>query len=86
MLEEATEYRESRSYEVETYDRLVEQLPQKPGFYRVWWAGGEEEERRMKEETKATVRCIPLDQPDGRGRCIMTGRETGRRAVVARAY
>jgi len=86
MLEEATEYRDSRTYEIDSYDQLVQQLPQKPGFYRVWWAGGDEEEQRMKEETKATVRCIPLDRPGGSGKCFMTGRETDRKAIVARAY
>jgi prolyl-tRNA synthetase len=86
MLADATEYRDSRTYEIDSYDQLVEQLPQKPGFYRVWWDGGDEEEQRMKEETKATVRCIPLGEPEGSGKCFMTGRETDRRAVVARAY
>jgi len=86
MLADATEYRDSRTYDIDSYDQLVEQLPQKPGFYRVWWDGGDEEEQRMKEETKATVRCIPLDEPEGSGKCFMTGRETDRKAVVARAY
>ena len=86
MLADATEYRDSRTYEIDSYDQLVQQLPQKPGFYRVWWDGGDEEELRMKEETKATVRCIPLDQPGGSGKCFITGRETDRKALVARAY
>ncbi len=86
MLADATEYRRSRTYDIETYDQLVEQLPERPGFYRVWWDGGEAEEQRMKEETKATVRCIPLEQPEESGRCFITGRETHRQAIVARAY
>ena len=86
MLADATGYRDSRTYDIDTYDQLVQQLPGKPGFYRVWWDGGDEEEQRMKQETKATVRCIPLDQPGGSGKCFITGRETDRKAIVARAY
>ncbi|MFO7950000.1 MAG: proline--tRNA ligase [Candidatus Fermentibacteraceae bacterium] len=86
MLADATEYRDSRTFEIDSYQQLAQQLPGKPGFYRVWWAGGDEEEQRMKEETKATVRCIPLDQPGGAGKCFITGRETDRKAIVARAY
>jgi len=86
MLGDATDYRDSHTYEIQEYRQLVEQLPEKPGFYRVWWDGGAEEEARMQEETKATVRCIPLAQSGGSGKCFMTGRETDRQAIVARAY
>jgi prolyl-tRNA synthetase len=52
----------------------------------VWWDGSSAEEERLQQDTKATVRCIPLDQPGGEGRCFMTGRPTSRMAVIARAY
>jgi prolyl-tRNA synthetase len=86
MLEDALGYRESRTWELESYGDLAGRLAECPGFYRVWWDGGDAEEQRMKEETKATVRCIPLEQTGETGKCFITGRETDTQAVVARAY
>ena len=86
MLSDALSYRESRTWELAGYDELASRLAEDPGFYRVWWDGGAEDEQRMKEETKATVRCIPLEQTGETGECFMTGRKTDRQAIVARAY
>lgn len=86
MLAEATDFRESRTFDVETFDEFKRLIPERPGFYRVWWDGSREDENRIQEETSATVRCIPLDQPGGVGRCFMSGRKTSTRAILARAY
>ncbi|MBD3277081.1 MAG: proline--tRNA ligase, partial [Candidatus Aegiribacteria sp.] len=87
MLEEATEKLNSRTYEVETLEEFKKAITEKPGFYRVWWAGDAEDEAELQSETKATVRCIPLDQPQGeKGKCIITGKETETMAILARAY
>jgi prolyl-tRNA synthetase len=86
MLQEATERRDARMYTVDSYEEFLEAFPSSPGFYTVWWDGGSEEEERLQAETMATVRCIPSDQPGGRGRCFMTGRDTGTKAIIARAY
>jgi prolyl-tRNA synthetase len=56
------------------------------GFARVWWAGNDEDELKVKEETKATIRCFPLEQPGGEGTCFYTGRPATRVAIFARAY
>jgi prolyl-tRNA synthetase len=56
------------------------------GFARVWWAGSDDDEVRVKEETKATIRCIPSDQPGGEGRCFYTGKPAKEIAIFARAY
>jgi prolyl-tRNA synthetase len=56
------------------------------GFARVWWAGSDEEEQRLQQETKATLRCFPLEQPGGKGTCFYTGRPADRMAIFSRAY
>ncbi|MGH2593228.1 MAG: proline--tRNA ligase [Anaerolineae bacterium] len=56
------------------------------GFARVWWAGSDADELKVKEETKATIRCIPVDQPGGEGTCFYTGKPAKDMAIFARAY
>ncbi|OPL17826.1 MAG: proline--tRNA ligase [Candidatus Aegiribacteria sp. MLS_C] len=86
MLLEARRHMEENTHTVDTLAEFSESIAERPGFYSVWWDGGPEEEEELQRETKATVRCIPLDQPEGTGRCIMTGRKTGTRVILARAY
>lgn len=86
MLREAREFRDRRTFDVETFDEFKALLPNRPGFYRVWWDGSPEDESRIQEETSATVRCIPLEQMEGRGTCFISGRKTETRAILARAY
>jgi len=86
MYETALNKRREATYRCETLEEFRKAILDKPGFYQVWWDGDSEDEARLQQETKATVRCIPLDQPEGSGRCIMTGRETSTTAILARAY
>ncbi|NLP06216.1 proline--tRNA ligase [Candidatus Fermentibacteria bacterium] len=86
MLADAEQRRDAMTYEVRTYEEFKAVFEEKPGFYRLWWAGGREDEERLQEETRATVRNIPLDQPDAEGTCFMTGRPARSMAIVARAY
>lgn len=86
MFQAAIEFRNSNTHDVETWEELKKLLPEQPGFYRVWWDGTAEDEALIQEETKATVRCLPLEQREGTGKCFLTGRETGTTAIVARAY
>jgi len=86
MLASALEFRNTHTYDVESYDEFRKLLPEQPGFYRVWWDGSSEDEARIQEETKATVRCIPLEQRSGSGTCFLTGRSTSTTAIIARAY
>jgi len=58
----------------------------KGGFIMAHWDGTSETEERIKEETKATIRCIPFDAPEEDGNCILTGKPSKRRVVFARAY
>jgi prolyl-tRNA synthetase len=84
MLAGATTFREDNTHEVDNYDDFKEAVAS--GFARVWWAGSNEDEDRIKEETKATIRCFPIDQPGGTGRCFYTGRTADKIAIFARAY
>ena len=86
MLNEATAKLNERTFTVESYEEFSKAIKEKPGFYSVWWDGDTDDEIRLQQETKATVRCIPLDQPRDSGRCIMTGRETDVKVILARAY
>ena len=59
---------------------------QKGGFLECHWDGTAETEERIKEETKATIRCIPLDAPEEEGKCIYSGKPSHRRVIFAMAY
>ena len=71
---------------VDSYDVLKERAAENAGFSRVWWCGGEACEAQVKAETKATIRCIPFDQPGGSGKCIVCGGESDTEVIMARAY
>ncbi|NOZ28937.1 MAG: proline--tRNA ligase [Chloroflexi bacterium] len=86
LLERAIRFRDENTHRAESYGEFKEILKTQGGFIRVHWAGTSEDEDRIKEETKATIRCFPLDAPEGRGRCFYTGQETDRIAIFARAY
>jgi prolyl-tRNA synthetase len=79
MLDEHTE-------DVTDYERLKERVAANAGFSRAFWCGNAECEARVKAETRATIRCIPFDQPERIGPCLVCG-EAGRYQVIwARAY
>ncbi|HEY65775.1 MAG TPA: proline--tRNA ligase [Caldilineae bacterium] len=86
LLERATRFRDENTHRVESYEEFKEVLASQGGFIRVHWAGTSEDEARIQEETKATIRCLPLDVPEGPGRCFYTGKETEQVAIFARAY
>jgi prolyl-tRNA synthetase len=84
MLEKAGRFQEEHTHEPSDYEEFKDVV--KDGFARVWWDGDNEDELRVKEQTKATIRCYPNEQPGGVGRCIFTGREAKRVAIFSRAY
>jgi len=79
MLDENTVY-------VDDYEVLKQRAADNAGFSRVWWCGGEACEEQVKAETKATIRCIPFDQPGRTGKCIVCGGESDTEVIMARAY
>jgi prolyl-tRNA synthetase len=84
LYRRALTFREDHTADVATYDELKQQVER--GFARCYWAGTTEDEKRIQEETRATIRCIPLDQPQQAGRCVYTGKETTQQVIFARAY
>lgn len=81
----AHNFRDSHIFEANSYDEFKE-LIEKGGFVLAHWDGTTETEERVKEETKATIRCIPLDGDTTPGTCIFTGKPSERRVIFARNY
>lgn len=82
----ALNHRAENITEVEDYDTFKEVLEEKGGFVSAHWDGTAETEDRIKEETKATIRCIPLDQKIEEGSCIYSGKPSKGRVLFAKAY
>ncbi|MGB5355140.1 MAG: proline--tRNA ligase [Eudoraea sp.] len=86
IFEKAKAYRESHITEVNSYEEFKTLLEEKGGFLSAHWDGTSETEERVKEETKATIRCIPLSSELEEGRCMVTGKPSSRRVLFAKAY
>jgi prolyl-tRNA synthetase len=84
IFQRALEFQKSHTFEPADYEEF-KQAVQK-GWARVWWCGDAACEEQIKEDTKATNRCIPLDQAAGRDTCIHCGRPATEQAIFARAY
>ncbi|HVB34083.1 MAG TPA: proline--tRNA ligase [Patescibacteria group bacterium] len=84
LYDRALAFRQAHTRDVDTYDEFKAAV--ESGFAMAWWCGNGDCEARIKEETKATMRCIPLDQPGGNGSCVLCGEPARSRAVFARAY
>lgn len=86
LFEKAVDYRSEHTTKVDTYEQFKEVLEQKGGFVLAHWDGSAETEEQVKNETKATIRCIPLDGDDEPGECMVTGKPSARRVLFAKAY
>ncbi|MCU4166559.1 proline--tRNA ligase [Carboxylicivirga caseinilyticus] len=86
IYNKAIDFRTENTTTVESYDEFKKVLNEKGGFILAHWDGTEETEKRIKDETKATIRCIPLDQPDEEGKCMVTGKPSTKRVLFAKAY
>ena len=82
----ALKFREEKTTKVDSYEEFKELLNTKGGFFLAHWDGTSETEVRIKDETKATIRCIPFDGPEEEGKCMVTGKPSKRRVVFALAY
>ncbi len=86
IYKKALDFRDSKITKVDTYDEFKELLETKTGFFLCHWDGTPETEERIKAETKATIRCIPFDSPEEEGKCMVTGKPSHRRVLIAKAY
>jgi prolyl-tRNA synthetase len=84
LFERARTFRDEHIFDVDNYDDFRQRV--EGGFVRCYWDGTDDDEVRVKEETRATVRVIPLDQPEAEGTCMLTGRKTRQRVVFAKSY
>ena len=86
IFQKALDFRASMITRVDTWDEFIETLNEKGGFISAHWDGTVETEVAIKEATKATIRCIPLDAEEEEGRCIFSGKPSHRRVLFARSY
>jgi prolyl-tRNA synthetase len=84
LLERATAFRDSHIFDPKDYAELT-QIVQN-GWAYSWWCESAECEAKVKEDTKATTRCMPLNQPGGKGECIYCGKAASQKVYFARAY
>lgn len=85
IFNKALAHRESKTITVDTYDEFKEKI-EEGGFILAHWDGTPETEEKIKEETKATIRCIPLEGDKTPGKCMVTGKPSAQRVIFARSY
>ena len=86
LFDKAVSYRNENITEVDSFDEFKEVIKNKGGFVSAHWDGTTETEDKIKELTKATIRCIPNDQKEEVGKCVLTGKESAGRVLFAKAY
>ncbi|NER10629.1 prolyl-tRNA synthetase [Muriicola jejuensis] len=86
IFNRALAYREDHITRVDSYEEFKSLLESKGGFFLAHWDGTPETEERIKEETKATIRCIPFPAEEEDGKCMVTGKPSARRVLFAKAY
>ncbi len=86
LYNRALNFREENTTEVNTWEEFVDIIENKGGFVAAHWDGSAETEAIIKEKTKATIRCIPLNNPQEEGKCIFSGKPSKERVLFAKAY
>jgi len=86
LFNRALEYRKAHTYNVNSWDEFKAKLEQEDCFLMSHWCGSAECEEKIKEETKATSRCIPFDQKQEIGKCVYCGNKSEKRIIFAKAY
>jgi prolyl-tRNA synthetase len=85
LLNKANVFRQENTKTIDSYDEFKKQI-EKGGFFLAHWDGTSETEHKIKEETKATIRCIPFDLAAEEGVCMVTGKPSNGRVIFAKAY
>ncbi|MFO8066949.1 MAG: proline--tRNA ligase [Bacteroidales bacterium] len=86
LYQKALAFRENSTHYADTWNEFCDILDNKAGFIYAHWDGTPETEQKIKEETKATIRCIPLNNKKEQGKCIFSGKPSSQRVIFARAY
>lgn len=86
LYQKALTFREQKTYKADTWEEFKDIIENKGGFVYAHWDGTTETEVKIKEETKATIRAIPLNNPQEEGKCIFTGKTSTQRVLFAKAY
>ena len=85
LLARARKFRDANMHQVDSYDDFKKKIEEPGGFFLAHWDGSRETEDRIAAETKATIRCIPFDSKEP-GKCMVTGKPSTGRVVLAKAY
>jgi prolyl-tRNA synthetase len=86
IFNKALNFRKENTFYVDSWEEFLKVLDNQGGFIMAHWDGTVETEEKIKEETKATIRCIPFDSPEEKGKCIYSGKPSNRRVLFARSY
>ena len=86
IYNKAFNFRTENSHKVDTWEEFKEIIDGSGGFVYAHWDGTQETEQKIKEETKATIRCIPIDSKEEAGKCVFSGNPSSRRVLFAKAY
>ena len=86
LFQKAVDYRTAHTSTADDFDTFKEILEEKGGFIKAHWDGTTETEKKIKELSKASIRCIPLDNEQEEGKCILTGKPSKERVLFAKAY
>ncbi|MBR4918516.1 MAG: proline--tRNA ligase [Bacteroidales bacterium] len=86
LFAKALKFRDENTRKADTWEEFVDLLDNHPGFIYAHWDGTAETEDKIKELTKATIRCIPFNNPQEEGKCILTGKPSKQRVLFARSY
>jgi prolyl-tRNA synthetase len=86
IYQKAFDYRAEHITKVDSWDEFLDVLKNKGGFISAHWDGTPETEQKIKDETKATIRCIPFDAVEEEGKCVYSGNPSNRRVLFAIAY
>ena len=86
LFDKALDFRNENTYRADSWEEFTGLIENEGGFVYAHWDGTAETEEKIKEMTKATIRCIPLNAPKEEGKCILTGEPSSRRVVFAKAY
>ncbi|MBI9052615.1 MAG: proline--tRNA ligase [Bacteroidales bacterium] len=86
IYKKALKFRTENTYTADNYEDFKDILENKGGFILAHWDGTSETEQKIKDETKATIRCIPIDAPEENGTCIYSGKPSNKRVLFAKAY